>query len=202
MAHKQNTYLKGHKPPEDITKWTEQLKHFRFLLSDFTFFFPHSNLVWCWCCAINLIHKGLNIEQLLNFSLLHNDHVIWLHNVHRMKSENISCSRNSLLESHVLQVDGEPKCSLGWAHHSGSETYRLSFLPEERWLISPPAMKFSTQHCRELTAVVKHWWFHRKTLHSLLMRCKHLHTGSTPVLSRISSPGSLSDMHCSGQITE
>lgn len=39
-------------------------------------FFPHSNLSWPWCCAMKLIHKGLNIEQLLNFSLLHNDYVI------------------------------------------------------------------------------------------------------------------------------
>lgn len=73
----------------------------------FHFFFLHSNLSWC--CAMKLIHKGLNIEQLLNFSLLHNDYVIWLNNVHRVKSEKNLCTKNSLLESDVIQVHYEPK---------------------------------------------------------------------------------------------
>lgn len=60
---------------------------------------------------MKLIHKGLNIEQLLNFSLLHKDCVIWLKNVHRVKSEKNLCTKNSLLESNVIQIHYEPKQS-------------------------------------------------------------------------------------------
>lgn len=68
---------------------------------------------------MKLIHKGLNIEQLLNFSLLHNDYVIWLNNVHRVKSEKNLCTKNSLIKSDVIQVHYEPKQS---GHNFGSES--------------------------------------------------------------------------------
>lgn len=59
---------------------------------------------------MKLKHKGLNIEQLLNFSLLHNDDVIWLNNVHRVKSKNL-CTKNSLLRLNVIQIHYELKQS-------------------------------------------------------------------------------------------
>lgn len=68
---------------------------------------------------MKLIHKGLNIEQLLNFSLLHNDYVIWLNNVHRVKTEKNLCTKNSLLGSNVTQTHHET--SLVQAHNFGSE---------------------------------------------------------------------------------
>lgn len=58
---------------------------------------------------MKLIYTGLNIEHLLNLSLLHNDYVIWINNVPRIKSEKNLCTKNSLLEPNVLQVLCEPK---------------------------------------------------------------------------------------------
>lgn len=115
---------------------------------------------------MKLIHKGLNIEQLLNFSLLHKDCVIWLKNVHRVKSEKNLYTKNSLLESNVIQIHYEPKQSLGQRHQQWTNGCVPSLKQGE--FISLPDMKFSIKYRSELTAIVRQSCFYRKTLHRFI----------------------------------
>lgn len=174
IYYKQPPHFKEYKPIWSesrwrcITNWTELPKHFRFLLH-VSHFFPHSNLSWSWCCAMKLIHKGLNIEQLLNFSLLHNDYVIWLNNVHTVKSEKNLCTKNSLLQSNVLQVHCELKrsgLSPQLCVRDPCSELMLVFSLKKCDFISLPDMKFSIKYRSELTAIVRRLCFYRKTLHS------------------------------------
>lgn len=90
--------------------------------SHFAFFFLRLNLSWSWCCAMKLIYTGLNIEQLLNFSLLHNDYVIWINNVPRMQSREESLQQKNHFWSQMFSRYFVNQNGLGWAHSSRSET--------------------------------------------------------------------------------
>lgn len=140
--------------------------------SHFAFFFLRLNLSWSWCCAMKLIYTGLNIEQLLNFSLLHNDYVIWINNVPRMQSRGISATKKSLLESNVLQVLCEPKrsgLSPQLKVRDPCHNLIVALYPWRMVVLSPyPEMKFSIKYRSELTAVVRCLHFYRKTLHSFI----------------------------------
>ena len=129
-------------------------------------------LVLVLCNQVNT--QSLNIVQLLNFSLLHNDYVIWLNNVHRIKSEKI-LSLHQKFTSGVKRSPGTLWTTVVCAELTslGQKLLRWTngsvFCPRERWFCLP------TRH--EIRHKIQKWakcnyircsCFYRKTLHSFI----------------------------------